>query len=141
MLSELATHHIRCCLSAIPSDLLKSTVVDESLSSMNQQFCSRENQLLQLNLFFFLSKIFSCLGSFSLLMKSLHFLCVLQKSKVLFMVLTHLLISCFSALLIILAPWGCFYVTLKLNTCRGNILTKTSKSEPPVFLEVSNFLF
>ena len=48
MLSELATPHIRCCLSAIPSDLMKSTVVDESLSSMNQQFCSRENQLLQL---------------------------------------------------------------------------------------------
>ena len=48
MLSELATAHIRCCLSAIPSDLMKSTVVDESLSSMNQQFCSRENQLLQL---------------------------------------------------------------------------------------------
>ena len=47
MLSELAIPHIRCCLSAIPSDLMKSTVVDESLSSMNQQFCSRENQLLQ----------------------------------------------------------------------------------------------
>ena len=29
-------------------DLMKSTAVDESLSSMNQQFCSRENQLLQL---------------------------------------------------------------------------------------------
>ena len=28
-------------------DLMKSTAVDESLSSMNQQFCSRENQLLQ----------------------------------------------------------------------------------------------
>ena len=42
MLSELAFPHIRCCLSAIPSDLMKSTVVDESLSSMNQQFCSRE---------------------------------------------------------------------------------------------------
>ena len=28
-----------------PSDLMKSTVVDESLSSMNLQFCSRENQL------------------------------------------------------------------------------------------------
>ena len=27
---------------------MKSTAVDESLSSMNQQFCSRENQLLQL---------------------------------------------------------------------------------------------
>ena len=27
---------------------MKSTVVDESLSSMNLQFCSRENQLLQL---------------------------------------------------------------------------------------------
>ena len=25
---------------------MKSTAVDESLSSMNQQFCSRENQLL-----------------------------------------------------------------------------------------------
>ena len=48
MLSELAIPHIRCCLSAIPSDLMKSTVVDESLSSMNLQFCSRENQLLQL---------------------------------------------------------------------------------------------
>ena len=47
MLSELVFPHIRCCLSAIPSDLKKSTVVDESLSSMNQQFCSRENQLLQ----------------------------------------------------------------------------------------------
>ena len=47
MLSELAFPHIRCCLSAIPSDLMKSTSVDESLSSMNQQFCSRENQLLQ----------------------------------------------------------------------------------------------
>ena len=35
-------------LSAIPSDLMKSTIVDESLSSMNQQFCSRENQLVQL---------------------------------------------------------------------------------------------
>ena len=48
MLSELALPHIRCCLSAIPSDLMKSTAVDESLSSMNQQFCSRENQLLQM---------------------------------------------------------------------------------------------
>ena len=48
MLSELAFPHIRCCLSAIPSDLMKSTAVDESLSSMNQQFCSRENQLLQI---------------------------------------------------------------------------------------------
>ena len=47
MLSELASLHIRCYLSAIPSDLMKSTAVDESLSSMNQQFCSRENQLLQ----------------------------------------------------------------------------------------------
>ena len=47
MLSELAFPHIRCCLSAIPSDLMKSTAVDESLSSVNQQFCSRENQLLQ----------------------------------------------------------------------------------------------
>ena len=27
---------------------MKSTAVDECLSSMNQQFCSRENQLLQL---------------------------------------------------------------------------------------------
>ena len=26
---------------------MKSTAVDENLSSMNQQFCSRENQLLQ----------------------------------------------------------------------------------------------
>ena len=33
---------------AIPSDLMKSTAVDEHLSSMNQQFCSRENQLLQM---------------------------------------------------------------------------------------------
>ena len=48
MLSELAFPHIRCCLSAIPSDLMKSTAVDESLSSMNQQFCSKENQLLQM---------------------------------------------------------------------------------------------
>ena len=48
MLSELAFPHIRCCLSAIPSDLMKSTAVDESLSSVNQQFCSRENQLLQM---------------------------------------------------------------------------------------------
>ena len=48
MLSELASPHIRCCLSAIPSDLMKSTAVDESLSSTNQQFCSRENQLLQM---------------------------------------------------------------------------------------------
>ena len=47
MFSELAFPHIRCCLSDIPSDLMKSTAVDESLSSMNQQFCSRENQLLQ----------------------------------------------------------------------------------------------
>ena len=30
------------------SCLMKSTAVDESLSSMNQQFCSRENQLLQM---------------------------------------------------------------------------------------------
>ena len=52
MLSELAIPHIRCCLSAIPSDLKKSTVVDESLFSMNQQFCSRENHLLQLPFFF-----------------------------------------------------------------------------------------
>ena len=29
---------------------MNSTAVDESLSSMNQQFCSRENQLLQRNL-------------------------------------------------------------------------------------------
>ena len=48
MLSELAFPHIQCCLSAIPSDLMKSTAVDESLSSMNQPFCSRENQLLQM---------------------------------------------------------------------------------------------
>ena len=45
---SFAIPHIRCCLSAIPSDLMKSIVVDESLSSMNLQFCSRENQLLQL---------------------------------------------------------------------------------------------
>ena len=31
MLSELAFPHIRCCLSAIPSDLMKPTAVDESL--------------------------------------------------------------------------------------------------------------
>ena len=49
MLSELAFPHIRCCLSATHSDLMKSTAVDESLSSMNQQFCSRENQLLQMD--------------------------------------------------------------------------------------------
>ena len=49
MLSELAFPHIRCCLSAIPSDLMKSKALDESLSSMNQQFCSRENQLLQMS--------------------------------------------------------------------------------------------
>ena len=56
MLSKLATPHIRCCLSAIPSDLMKSTVVEESLSSMNQQFCSRENQFLQnLYIYYFLS--------------------------------------------------------------------------------------
>ena len=48
MLSELAFLHIRSCLSTIHSDLMKSTTVDESLSSMNQQFCSRENQLLQM---------------------------------------------------------------------------------------------
>ena len=48
MLSELAFPHIRCCLSAIPSDLMKSTAVDESLSLMSQQFCSRENQLFQM---------------------------------------------------------------------------------------------
>ena len=48
MFSELAFPHIRCCLSPIPSDLTKSTAVYESLSSMNQQFCSRENQLLQM---------------------------------------------------------------------------------------------
>ena len=48
MLSELAFPNIRCCLSAIPSDLMKSTAVDESLSSINQQLCSRENQLLQM---------------------------------------------------------------------------------------------
>ena len=48
MLSELAFPHIRFCLSAIPSDLMNPTAVDESLSSMNQQFCSRENQLLQM---------------------------------------------------------------------------------------------
>ena len=48
MLSELAYCHIRCCLSAIPPDLMKYTAVDKGLSSMNQQFCSRENQLLQM---------------------------------------------------------------------------------------------
>ena len=48
MVSELACPHIRCCLSAIPSDLMKSSVDDESLPTMNQQLCSRENQLLQL---------------------------------------------------------------------------------------------
>ena len=48
MLSELAFPHIRCCLSAIPSYLMKSTAVDEILFSMNQHFCSRENQLLQM---------------------------------------------------------------------------------------------
>ena len=48
MLSEFASPHIKCCLSAIPSELMKSTAVDESLSSMKQQFCSRENQLLQM---------------------------------------------------------------------------------------------
>ena len=53
MLSELAFPHIRCCLSAIPSDLMKSTAVDESLSSMNKQFCSRENQLLQKDIILF----------------------------------------------------------------------------------------
>ena len=35
-------------LSSKPSDLMKSTAVGEILSSMNQQFCSRENQLLQM---------------------------------------------------------------------------------------------
>ena len=53
MLSELAFPHIRCCLSAIPLDLMKSTAVDESLSSMNQQFCSRENQLLLISSYSF----------------------------------------------------------------------------------------
>ena len=48
MFSELAFPHIRCCLSGIPSDLMKCTAVDESLPSMSQQFCSRENQLLQI---------------------------------------------------------------------------------------------
>ena len=32
-----------------PSDLMKSTVVDESLSSTQLQFCSRENQLATIN--------------------------------------------------------------------------------------------
>ena len=32
-------------VSSYPSDLMKSTVVDESLSSTQLQFCSRENQL------------------------------------------------------------------------------------------------
>ena len=31
---------------------MKSTGVDESLSSMNQQFCSRENQLLQISIMY-----------------------------------------------------------------------------------------
>ena len=30
---------------------MKSTAVDESLSSMNQQFCSSENQLLQKSIY------------------------------------------------------------------------------------------
>ena len=55
MLSELVFPHIRCCLSAIPSDLMKSAAVDESLSSMNQQFCSRENQLLQIVKYVFMN--------------------------------------------------------------------------------------
>ena len=38
---------------------MKSTAVDESLSSMNQQFCSRENQLLQL-IYEICVKIFLC---------------------------------------------------------------------------------
>ena len=63
---------------------------------------------------------------------------VLQKSVVLFMDLNLLFISCFSAFLITPAP-GVFYVTLKLNTCRGDILTKTSMSETPVISEVRNF--
>ena len=61
MLSKLAFPHIRCCFSAIPSDLMKSTAVDESLSSMNQQFCSRENQLLQIyNMYLYC--IISCIS-------------------------------------------------------------------------------
>ena len=53
MLSKRSLYYVKFikiknCCSAIPSDLMKSTVVDDSLSSMNQQFCSRENQLLQL---------------------------------------------------------------------------------------------
>ena len=33
---------------------MKSTAVDENLYSMNQQFCSRENQLLQIDAVHFL---------------------------------------------------------------------------------------
>ena len=36
---------------------MKSTAVDESLSSMNQQFCSRENQLLQIKIVLFISDV------------------------------------------------------------------------------------
>ena len=48
MLSELAIPPYQVLFFSYPSDLMKSAVVDESLSSMNLQFCSRENQLLSL---------------------------------------------------------------------------------------------
>ena len=35
-----------------PSDLMKSTVVDESLSSTQLQFCSSENQLATFNVIY-----------------------------------------------------------------------------------------
>ena len=34
---------------SLPSDLMKSTVVDKSLSSTQLQLCSRENQLATIN--------------------------------------------------------------------------------------------
>ena len=78
MLSELATPHIRCCLSAIPSDLMKFTVVDESLSSMNQQFCSRENQLLQLcNLYLSQETLMSELNNLSIYNSNMYALYVI----------------------------------------------------------------
>ena len=44
---------------------MKSTAVDESLASMNQQFCSRENQVLQKKIFTLIftivkSHLFAC---------------------------------------------------------------------------------
>ena len=36
-------------ITCYPSDLMKSTVVDESLSSIQLQFCVRENQLATIN--------------------------------------------------------------------------------------------